>query len=243
MSGPTRRPTPAGAATEGGAAAATSPARSWGKARAPPRIPPLRNSSRREIPSQLMASPPGLFVEERIITVRARERPATAPRRQPPGVTEFTRRGGSQGDDSPARRGEGHHACRLQAPPRRRHDPRRGRGGPPHVAPGRPGDGAARRLSSLAPTERGGGAGSGRRRRRGPARGRGPTAGADSARAATAHAAAGPAGGRTGGRRTTRGADTARSRAAGGDAGIPAARGGDRPPRSRRGAPLHGPSP
>src|SRR5258705_13374350 len=79
MSGPTRRPTPAGAATGGGAAAAASPARSWGNARAPPRIPPLRNSSRREIPSQLMASPPGLFVEERIIAVRARERPGGRP--------------------------------------------------------------------------------------------------------------------------------------------------------------------
>src|SRR5258706_5271857 len=66
MSGPAGRPMPAGAATGGGAgaAAAASPARISGKARAaPPSSPLLRSSSRRESPSQLMASPPGLLWE------------------------------------------------------------------------------------------------------------------------------------------------------------------------------------
>src|SRR5919197_2723810 len=57
MSGPTRKPAaPAGAARTGLAAAV--PRSSPGKARTPPSRPPLRNSSRREKPRSLIASPP-----------------------------------------------------------------------------------------------------------------------------------------------------------------------------------------
>ena len=166
------RPTP-----PGGARPATGPA---APAR-PPRRPPFRNSSRRENPSALMFFLLGSRVE-RADQHRfcGRQGPAPVSSRV---VTEFMlRRRGSRRDDSPpsARRtGGGDHACRLQAAPRRRDHPGRGRGGPAHLADRRPGHGAAGTGSRGWLAAAGGaGASPGPGNGRGPARGVGAAAGA-----------------------------------------------------------------